>query len=54
MSQGVALAIDTSAWTIVDGKLYLNKRHVRAEWRENQQDFIRAADRVWAQISAGR
>ena len=39
------------AWTIVDGKLYLNyNTEVRDLWRENQAEFIDTAIRNWPTV----
>lgn len=36
------------AWTIVDGKLYLNyDKSVKALWSKDQQGFIKMADKNW-------
>lgn len=47
ISRGIALAIDPEAWTIHDGKLYLNKYRVLADWRAHRETLIKAADRYW-------
>ena len=47
ISQGIALKIDPEAWTIHDGKLYLNKYRVQADWRAHRETLIKAADRHW-------
>ena len=40
--------IDPQAWSIVDGKLYLNySESVQAEWEAQQAAHIQAADRNW-------
>ncbi|MCP5151684.1 MAG: YHS domain-containing protein [Ectothiorhodospiraceae bacterium] len=39
---------DPNAWSIVDGKLYLNlNAKVQARWKENIPGFIRGADNNW-------
>lgn len=53
---GVALGkkveIDPQAWTIVDGKLYLNySLEFRKEWQADQQRLIADADRNWQQMA---
>jgi len=36
------------AWTIVDGKLYLNyDKGVKALWSKDQKEFIKMADKNW-------
>lgn len=39
------------AWTIVDGKLYLNyDTDVRALWKKDQQTFIQQANKNWPEV----
>lgn len=54
MSHGYAVAIDPSVWTIVDGKLYLNKRYARADWLTDIAAHIASADRVWQGLAQSR
>jgi YHS domain-containing protein len=43
--------IDPAAWTIVDGKLYLNyDLDIQAKWTANRDAFIRAADEYWPKM----
>lgn len=45
MSDGRLVGVDEDAFTIVDGKLYLNySKSVMKEWRSNQEQFIQEAD----------
>ena len=46
MSRGRFVGIDEEAFSIVDGKLYLNySKSVREDWRENQAEFIEKANK---------
>ncbi len=48
MSRGRFVGIDEDAFTIVDGKLYLNySRSVQADWLENRDSFIADADKAY-------
>lgn len=48
MSDGRLVGIDEDAFTIVDGKLYLNySKSVMKEWRSNQEQFIKEADELY-------
>lgn len=45
MSDGRLVGIDEDAFTITDGKLYLNySKSVMKEWRSNAEQFIQEAD----------
>jgi hypothetical protein len=49
---GYKAAIDPSAFTIVDGKLYLNYNdEVKEEWSADIPGFIAKADRNWPEVS---
>ncbi|MCI0445758.1 hypothetical protein L0244_22790 [bacterium] len=51
MSHGYAAPIDPAAWSIVDGKLYLNfSRDVRREWKKDIGGHIKRADVNWPKI----
>lgn len=42
------------AWTIVDGKLYLNYNlDVRKLWNEKQSEFIKTANEKWPTVKSG-
>lgn len=44
-SQGYPAKIDPKAWTIVEGKLYLNyNQQVKADWDKDQTGYIKKAD----------
>lgn len=50
-SEGYAVKTEPDAWTIVDGKLYLNyNATVRGKWSENKEERIQRADRNWPEI----
>lgn len=43
--------VDPEAFTIVDGKLYLNHtKYWATEWRKNAADNIRRADKNWVDV----
>jgi hypothetical protein len=49
MAIGMAVAADPEAWTIVDGKLYLNiDRAAREEWRQDVLSNIDKANQYWS------
>jgi YHS domain-containing protein len=51
VSRGYAVGIDPEAWSIVDGKLYLNYNlEVRSEWMKDPKGYIRKADVNWPSI----
>ncbi len=51
MSHGYAAPIDPKAWTVVEGKLYLNYSFdVRREWNKNIPGFISKANQNWPKI----
>ena len=48
VSQGYTASIDPEAWSIVDGKLYLNySPGVQKRWEQNVPGYIADADRNW-------
>ena len=48
VSQGHTAPIDPEAWTIVDGKLYLNySKGVQKKWNQDRVGYIRKADQNW-------
>lgn len=50
-SQGHKAPTEPEAWTIVDGKLYLNYNpKVKTKWSENQAENIKAADQQWPKL----
>jgi len=51
MSEGHKAPTDPDAWTIVDGKLYLNySKDIRTKWREGEKERIDKADKNWPQL----
>lgn len=51
VSQGSTASTDPDAWTIRDGKLYLNySKSVRALWALNKSGYIAAADSNWPKL----
>lgn len=49
---GYKAAIDPAAFTIVDGKLYLNyNRDVQKQWSADRAGFITKADRNWPTVA---
>lgn len=51
MSRGYKAQTSPEAWTIVDGKLYLNYNlEVRERWNEKQADFIKQAEANWPTV----
>jgi len=50
-SRGYKAKTSPDAWTIVDGKLYLNyNTDVRDTWNKDQQGYIKKADANWIDI----
>lgn len=51
VSRGYAVNIDPDAWSIVDGKLYLNYNlKVQKTWNEDKPGYIQKADKNWPGI----
>ena len=51
-SRGYKAAIEPSAFTVVDDKLYLNyNRDVQQQWRRDIAGHVRTADRNWPEVS---
>ena len=54
MSKGSHAPSDPQAWTIHDGKLYLNySKAVRDTWKKDLSGNIQRADKNWASLRAG-
>jgi YHS domain-containing protein len=50
-SRGYKAKTSPDAWTIVNGKLYLNyNMDVRETWNKDQQGYIKKADVNWAEV----
>lgn len=51
VSRGTTADIDPAAWSIVDGRLYLNlNKKVQDKWSEDIPGYIKKADRKWPKI----
>lgn len=54
VSQGYTAPIDPDAWSVRDGRLYLNySKTVRARWALDKDGNIAAADRNWPGLRDG-
>ena len=52
LASGYKAAIDPAAFTIVDGKLYLNyNKSVQKQWSADVPGFVAKADRNWPEVS---
>jgi YHS domain-containing protein len=50
-SQGYKADADPNAWTVVDGKLYVNyNASVAKEWASKKVSYIQAADKNWPKV----
>jgi YHS domain-containing protein len=51
VANGYAVSIDPAAWSIVDGKLYLNySLGVREDWKKDVPGYIRKAEANWPTV----
>lgn len=51
VADGHKAKIDPQAWTIIEGKLYLNyNKEVQLLWNKDQQNFIKKATKNWPEI----
>jgi YHS domain-containing protein len=51
VANGYAVKIDPQAWSVVDGKLYLNySPAVQADWKKDVPGYIRRADAHWPKV----
>ncbi len=51
VSQGKTADIDPEAWTIFEGRLYLNlNKDVRKLWEKDMKEYIRKADGNWPKM----
>jgi YHS domain-containing protein len=51
LSNGYKAQTDPQAWTIENGKLYLNYNlNVRGEWNKNRKERIENADKNWPDV----
>ncbi len=52
VAKGSTAGIDPDAWSIVDGKLYLNyDLDIRAKWLQDTKGYIAKADANWPKVS---
>lgn len=52
VAKGYKAKIEPDAYTLVDGKLYLNyDQRVRAQWRKDIPGYIRQGDKNWPEVS---
>jgi hypothetical protein len=55
VSQGKTADVDPGAWTIFEGKLYLNlNKDVQKLWEKDKQEYIRLADKNWPRMAGTR
>jgi YHS domain-containing protein len=53
VSRGYAVAIDPAAFTVVDGRLYLNySKRVQNTWNQDRAAYIEKARRNWPKVAA--
>jgi YHS domain-containing protein len=53
VAHGYTAGIDPEAWTVHDGKLYLNyDEEIEAKWRADRTAQIAAADEAWPKLLA--
>ena len=53
MASGYKAPVDPDAWTIVDGKLYLNyNRSIRSRWAADVPGHVQKADQHWPVLRA--
>jgi hypothetical protein len=51
VSQGYTANIDPEAWSIVDGRLYLNySKSVRSKWQQDTAGYIAKANANWPKL----
>ncbi len=51
VSQGKTVDIDPEAWTIFEGRLYLNlNKDVQSLWERDKQEYIQKADENWPRM----
>lgn len=55
MSRGYKAPTDADAWSVVNGRLYLNyDKGVQKTWTAKQEEFIRKADSNWPRVRDGK
>lgn len=51
VARGFKVDVDPEAWSVVDGKLYLNvSKSIRTTWRKDAPRYIGKADSNWATV----
>ena len=51
VSQGKIVDIDPEAWTVFEGRLYLNvSKDVQRLWEKDKKEYIRKADENWPRM----
>lgn len=51
-AKNALVAVDPNAWSVVDGKLYLNaNKKVQSNWQKDQPGFIAQANENWPTLS---
>ena len=51
VSQGYAVKTEPDAWTVVDGKLYLNyDKGVQSKWEKDIPGYVATADGKWPKV----
>ena len=52
LAQGYLVKIEGNAWTIKDGKLYLNyDKGVQRKWEKRPASYIKTADQKWSKLA---
>ena len=52
--RGYTAKIDPEAWSVVDGRLFLNySKAIQAKWEADRAALVERADRNWPGILAG-
>lgn len=54
VSKGKTASVSPKAWTIVDGKLYLNHSLAQSPWRKDIPGNIAKGNENWPKIQAGK
>jgi hypothetical protein len=53
VSRGYAVDVDPDAFSVIDGKLYLNySKRVQATWNQDRAGYIEKARQNWPKVSA--
>jgi YHS domain-containing protein len=53
VSRGYAVDVDPNAWSIVDGRLYLNySKSVQRTWDKDRASYIQKAEANWPAVAA--